>query len=79
MCLNEALMVCADDGKRRRGWELYLDLERRRPEEEVQEEETGSGSEVDPEGCAEALLNKQTLLNESLWNVIKTTKAQQNL
>ena len=36
-------MVCADDGKRRSGWELYLDLERRRPEEEVQEEETGSG------------------------------------
>ena len=48
--------------------------ERRRPEEEVQEEETGSGSEVGPEGCAETLLNNETLLNESLWNLIKLPK-----
>ena len=52
-------MVCADDGKRRRGWELYLDLERRRPEEEVQEEETGSGSQTEREGGAEALDGKR--------------------
>ena len=30
-------------------------------------------------GGAEALLNNETLLNESLWNLIKTTKAQWNL
>ena len=53
--------------------------ERRRPEEEVQEEETGSGSEVGTEGGAEALLNNETLLNESSWNLIKTPKAQWNL
>ena len=58
---------------------MYLDLKRRRPEEEVQEEETGSGSEVGTEGGAEALLNNETLLNESLWSVIKTPKAQRNL
>ena len=33
----------------------------------MQEEETGSGSEVGT-GGAEALLNNETLLNESLWN-----------
>ena len=52
---------------------MYLDLKRRRPEEEVQEEETGSGSEVGT-GGAEALLNNETLLNESLWNLTKLPK-----
>ena len=45
----------------------------------MQEEETGSGFQVGNEAGAEALLNNETLLNESLWNLIKTTKAQWNL
>ena len=39
----------------------------------MQEEETGSGSEVGT-GGAEALLNNETLLNESLWNLTKLPK-----
>ena len=66
-----------DDGKRRRGWELRLDIERRRPEEEVQEEETGSGFQTDTEAGRRGALNKETLLNESLWKLIKTTKAME--
>ena len=45
----------------------------------MQEEEIGSGFQTDPEGGAEALLNNETLLNESLWQCIKTPKAQWNL
>ena len=48
---------------------VYVEIkERRRPEEEVQEEETGSGFQTEREGVAEGLLNNETLLNESLWN-----------
>ena len=65
-----------NDGKRRRGWEVHFDLERRRPEEEVQEEETGSGFQVRTEAGRRGDLNKESLLNESLSNVIKSTKAQ---
>ena len=37
------------------------------------------GFQTDTKGGAEALLNKETLLNDSLWNFIKTTTAQWNL